>query len=383
MTRFACLVACACALVVPTVAQEPPLRLRLVSPAEGSYLSGPVLLKAFIDPPASAASVVRFTFFADGRQVCSLEQPPFECAWDAGERVREHVVRAVALLENGQRLVQNVRTKGLDYAETVDVDLIQVTAVVTNEGRFVRDLTKKDFRVFEDDVEQDVTFFGAADKVPLELVTAIDVSGSMFRAMPSVKAAARTFLLALAPQDQVSLLAFNDNLFTLVRRSTDATARVKAVDRLAAWGGTALYDVIIRALDLVGRQQGRRAVVIFTDGHDESSFAKFDAVVSRVESSDSTLYMIGQGDALKSETFRDVLERFADVSGGRSFATGDPGRLEKAFAEIVEDLSNQYLLAYPPKNTKRDGAWRRIRVEVAGGRYHVRARQGYRVGKRQ
>jgi Ca-activated chloride channel family protein len=382
MRRLACLVACACALAVPAGAQDTPLRLRIVSPAEGTYISGPVLLKALIEPPASASAVARFTFFADGRQVCGLEQPPFECEWDAGDRVREHVVRAVALLDSGQRLVQNVRTKGLDYAETVDVDLVQVTAVVTHGGRFVRGLAKSDFRVFEDDVEQEITFFGTADKVPLELVAAIDVSGSMYRAMPSVKAAARTFLTALAPQDQVSLLAFNDNLFTLVRRSTDPTSRVKAVDRLAAWGGTALYDVIIRALDLIGRQQGRRAVVVFTDGHDESSFAKFDAVVSRAESSDSTLYMIGQGDALRSETFQGVLERLANTSGGRSFATGDPGRLEQAFAEIIEDLSNQYLLAYPPKNTRRDGAWRRIRVEVAGAGYDVRARQGYRVGKR-
>ena len=384
MTRIGvCVAACACAIGVSIAAQDTQLRLRIVSPGEGSYVSGPVLLRVLVDPPASAAAIVSLTFFADGRQVCALERPPFECAWDAGERVREHVIRAVALLRSGQRLVQNVRTKGIDYAEVVDVDLVQVTAVVTTGGRFVRGLTKKDFRVFEDDVEQEITFFGPAEKVPLELVAAIDVSGSMLHAMPAVKAAAKDFLRALAPQDQVSLLAFNDNLFTLVRRSTDATARVRTVDRLAPWGGTALYDVIIRALDLVGRQQGRRAIVVFTDGHDESSFAKFDAVVGRVESSDSTLYMIGQGDALKIETFQDVLERLATVSGGRSFATGDPGKLEKAFAEIVEDLSNQYLLAYPPKNTKRDGAWRRIRVEVAGGKYDVRARQGYRVGKRQ
>lgn len=362
-----------------TTAQDPQVRLRVVSPGEGAYVSGTVLLRALVDPPASATLVVRLTFFADGRQVCSLEQPPFECAWDAGDRVRAHVIRAVAILQDGQRLVQNVRTKGLDYAEAVHVDLVQVTAVVTDGGRFVRGLTRKDFRVFEDGAEQEITFFGPAEQVPLELVAAIDVSGSMFSAMPSVKAAAKDFLKALAPQDQVSLVAFNDNLFTLVRRSTDAAARLRAVDRLAAWGGTALYDVIIRALDLVGRQQGRRAIVVFTDGHDESSFAKLDAVITRVESSDSTLYLIGQGDALRSEAFRGVLDRLATVSGGRSFATGDPGKLEKAFNEIIEDLSNQYLLAYPPKKTTRDGAWRRIRVEVAGGKYGVRARQGYRV----
>jgi len=362
-------------------AQDAPVRIRIVSPADDAYVSGPELLRILVDPPSAAARIVRIAFFADGRQICAVEQPPFECAWDAGERVRAHVIRAVAVLENGQRLVENVRTKGLDYAETVNVDVIQVTAVVTDlAGGFVRGLPRDTFRIYEDDVEQEVTFFGPAERVPLELVTAIDVSGSMLGAMPSVRSAAKHFLAALGPGDQVSLLAFNDNLFTLARRSTDPAARLRAVDRLAAWGGTALYDVVIRALDMVGRQQGRRAIVVFSDGQDENSFANEDAVIRRVEASDSTLYMIGQGEATRSAQLQALLQRLATVSGGRAFSTDDPGRLEQAFAEIIEDLSNQYLLAYPPKNTVRNGAWRRIRVEVgSGGQYKVRARQGYRA----
>ncbi len=360
--------------------QEADVRLRIVSPGEGAYLSGPVMLRALTDPPNANRQVVRLTFFADGRQICALEGPPFDCEWDAGAEIKEHVIRAVAVLETGQRLVQNVRTKGLDYAETVNVDVVQVTAVVTDaSGRFVKGLKRNDFRVFEDDVAQQITYFGSAEDAPLELVAAIDVSGSMLSAMGDVKAAAHTFLAALEPDDQVSLLAFNDNLFTLARRSTDPAARLRAVDRLAAWGGTALYDVIIKALDTVGRQQGRRAIVVFSDGQDENSFATEDAVIRRVEASDSTLYMIGQGDALRSADLQRLIRRLAEVSGGRAFSTDDERRLDQAFAEIIEDLSNQYLLAYPPKNPVRDGAWRRIRVEVAGSGRKVRARQGYRA----
>ena len=360
--------------------QDADVRLRIVSPGEGAYLSGPVMLKALTDPPNADRQVVRLTFFADGRQICALERPPFECEWDAGGEIKEHVIRAVAVLESGQRLVQNTRTRGLEYAETVNVDVVQVTAVVTDgSGRFVKGLKRSDFRVFEDDVEQEITYFGSAEDAPLELVAAIDVSGSMLSAMADVKTAARAFLAALEPDDQVSLLAFNDNLFTLARRSTDPAARLRAVDRLAAWGGTALYDVIIKALDTVGRQQGRRAIVVFSDGHDENSFATEDAVIRRVEASDSTLYMIGQGEATSSAELQALLRRLAEVSGGRAFATDDERRLDQAFAEIIEDLSNQYLLAYPPKNPVRDGAWRRIRVEVGGRGNRVRARQGYRA----
>lgn len=381
-TRAGLMLSAALALGALVAAQEPPIRLRIVSPEEGTYVSGAVMLRAIFDPPAAVGRLVRLMFFADGRQICALEHPPFECAWDAGERVREHVIRAVALLDSGQRLVQNVRTKGLGYAETVDVDLVQVTAVVTDaNGRFVIGLAKNDFRVFEDAVEQDVTFFGAADRVPLEVVAAIDVSGSMTEAMPSVKRAVKGFLGALAPQDQVTLLAFNDNLFPLSRKSVDPAARVRAVDRLAPWGGTALYDVVLKALEMVGRQQGRRAIVVFTDGHDENSFASLEAVIHGVEASDSTMYMIGQGEAITNPVFQRLLQRVATVSGGRAFATDSPQRLEKAFADIIEDLSHQYLLAYPPDKSTRDGAWHEIRVEVKGG-HKVRARQGYRLARR-
>jgi Ca-activated chloride channel family protein len=346
-------------------------------------VSGTVTLRAAIEPPTAAADVVRLTLFADGRQVCALERPPFECTWDAGERVREHVVRGVAVLTSGERPAHNVRTKGLDYAETVNVDLVQVSAVVTEaNGRFVSGLAKNEFRVFEDNVQQQVTFFGTADRVPLEVVAAIDVSGSMTDAMPSVKGAVKGFLSALAPQDQVTLLAFNDNLFTLARKSVDPAARLKAVDRLAPWGGTALYDVILKGLELVGRQQGRRAIVVFTDGHDENSFASLEAVIKRVEASDATMYMIGQGEAVTNPVFQRLLQRVATVSGGRAFATDSPQRLETAFADIIADLSNQYLLAYPPKNPGRDETWHEIRVEVKGGQYKVRARQGYRTIRR-
>jgi len=362
--------------------QEASARLRIVDPEDGTYVSGPVTLRAVVVPLSALKLVVTLSFFADGHQVCSLDRPPFECPWDAGERIREHVIRVVAVLETGQRLRQNVRTKGLDYAETVDVDVIQVTTVVTDgAGRFVKGLTRGDFKVYEDNVLQKISYFGTADQAPLELVAAIDVSGSMLGAMPEVKAAAKTFLSSLKSEDQVSLVAFNDNLITLVRRSTDPAARLRAVDRLQAWGGTALYDVIIKSLDTVGRQQGRRAIVVFSDGQDENSFAKVDAVIRRVESSDSTLYMIGQGEATRSDELQALLLKLATVSGGRAFWTDDPGRLERAFAEIIEDLSNQYLLAYAPTRTTRDDKWHEIRVEVRGGRYSVRARQGYRAIK--
>ena len=210
-------------------------------------------------------------------------------------------------------------------------------------------------------------------------MVALDVSYSMTDAMPSLKTAARTFLGSLRPADQVTLLAFNDNIFTLARQSTDTAQRVKAVERLAPWGGTALYDVILTSMNQLGRQAGRRSLVVFTDGEDQSSVSTLKRVESRMETSDATLYAIGLGRGVRETGLRAVLERLAAVSGGRAFLTERIDRLQDDFGAIVEELSSQYLLAYVPTYAQRDGTWRRIEVDVAGGKYRVRARQGYRA----
>lgn len=364
-------------------AQGPGPSLRIASPTNDTYLSGPTRLVAMIDPPAAARDVTRVVFFADGRQVCTSSRQPFECEWEAGDRIAEHQIRAVATLRNGGRLVHTVRTRGLEYAETVDVDVVQVTAVVTDsDGRFVRGLTQGDFKVFEDNKPQRITNF-AAENIPLELVVAVDVSSSMRDAISGVKAAAKQFLDSIEPRDQVTVLAFNENIFTFARRATDARARARAVDLMAAWGGTALYDVIIRSVAILGRQAGRRSIVLFSDGDDTSSHAPLATAIERTEGSDATIYAIGQGRAVDAPGLQKLMKQIATVSGGQAFFTDSPGRLEAIFKEILEDLRNQYVISYPAPETARDGAFHTIRLEVAGGKYRVRARQGYRLTPRR
>ena len=358
-------------------AQTPPaVPLVITSPAEGSYVTGPVLLQA---RPSAPADVRSLTFYADGRSVCTVVRPPFECNWDAGEGLREHVVRAVATMSNGARVVATSRTQSAGYTEAVEVEVVQVTATVTDDGgRFVKGLTRDEFRVKEDGALQRITAF-AGENIPLEIVVAVDVSQSMTESMPTLKAAVRTFLRALRPADQVTLIAFNDNIFTPARRSTDPEVRVRAVDRLAPWGGTALFDAMLTALNTVGKQPGRRSVVVFSDGEDQNSVATLKRVETRLETSDATIYTIGMGRSVKDRALAGILARMSDMSGGRSFLIDDVRELDKVFADIVEELSNQYLLSYGSSNEARDGSWRRITVELKDGRHQVRHRQGYRA----
>lgn len=369
--------ACACLGGASLIAfQAPPGKVTIAFPADGSYVSGEVTIRAALTPPT--LPVQRVSFFADGKLVCAVERPPFECAWDAGPRVDQHGLRVVAQLTDGSRLVHTIKTRGEEYVENVDVDIIQVTASVTDEhGRFVRGLKQDDFRVFENDVPQRIQGF-KAENIPLEIVVAVDMSGSMVDAMPQVKRSVKRFLQALRPQDQKTLMAFNDNLVTLAGPTVDAATRIKSVDRLAAWGGTALYDVIATSMENLGKKTGRRALVVFSDGEDQSSHIPLEAAEARVEASDAVIYSIGQGRGTRVPSLKAILERLAKVSGGRAFFTESTDGLDEAFTEIIEELANQYLIGYAPPHPARDGTWRRITVKTTNDRLHVRARQGYK-----
>ena len=361
-------------------AQPPPLGVRITSPVDDGYASGLFRLSAVVEPAAAAKQVKELVFFADGKKVCTLTREPFHCDWDAGDRLREHTIRVTAEHPGG-RAAATVHTKGVKHSEAVDVDVVQLTAVVTDgDGRFVKGLTPADFRVFDDGKLQKITSF-ESENISLEMVLALDVSSSMRAALPHVKESAKRFLAGLRPADQVTLLGFNDNVFTLAPRGSDQAARVRAIDLMSAWGGTALYDVVLRGLNLLSRHPGRRSMLLFSDGDDQSSHASLAAAIARAESSDATIYVIGQGRAIRTQELRTVLKKFATTSGGREFFAEDTQRLDRFFEEILEDLSNQYLISYSYPYEERDGQLHTIRVEVGDGSYKVRARDTYRLSK--
>jgi len=363
----------------PPAQQPAELAIRMVYPEPDTYVSGLTRLKAEVLPNMLATRVGQILFFADGKQVCNVLDPVnAECEWDAGAEVRPHVFRVVANLIGGGRLVTSSRTKGLDQVEKVSVDVVQVTAVVTNHGRFVSGLQQSQFKLLEDGVAQTIGHFSSEGSA-LEIVVAVDVSESMTLAMPQLKNSVKKFLSALSAKDQVTITAFNDNMFTLTRRETNAQQRARAVDRLSAWGGTALYDVIIRGVQQLSRQAGRRVLVVFSDGDDRTSHATINAVEQAVRSNDATLFMVALGRGVKEAALKSGIEKLVDLSGGRSLFVERSDQLDGPFAEILEELSNQYILGYESKNTARNGAWREVKLEIPGTGYEVRARQGYRA----
>lgn len=355
----------------------PPATIRIVSPTKDTVVSGDTRLEIAIEPADAARTVQSVTFTVDGRLACTIERPPFVCTWNAGDVVRSRHVRVVASLAGGGRLAGNVHTKDLGFVDRVSTEAVLVPVIVTRDGEFVRGLKQQDFDVTEDGVKQTVASLASED-APLDLVLAIDVSGSMEHALDEVKVAVKQLLGKLRPGDAATLVGFNDTMFLAAEREKDQAARQRAVDLLSAWGGTALYDATVRTLDLVSREWGRKGLVIFSDGDDRNSLTTREAATARVQASDAMLYTIGFGGGATVPGLRAKLEAYAKATGGRAFFPHRTQDLDAVFDQIVSELANQYVISYSSTNLKRDDNWRNIKVRVRRpGKYDVRAREGY------
>jgi VWFA-related protein len=154
--------------------------------------------------------------------------------------------------------------------------------------------------------------------------------------------------------------------------------RLKTLDRLRPWGGTSLYDAMLKALAQMGPQAGRRVIVVFTDGEDLNSRVPLETAERGLETSDAVLYAIGQGRAPQMESLRKILIRLSDKTGGQAYFE-NLDKLDEVFDNILADLANQYLFGFVPRDATHDGKWHDLRVDVPGQDYKVRARQGYRA----
>jgi Ca-activated chloride channel homolog len=168
-------------------------------------------------------------------------------------------------------------------------------------------------------------------------------------------------------------------MFTLASEETSPQARVAAVGRLAAWGGTALYDVLARSIDLLDEESGRRAIVLFTDGEDQSSQLSLATVREKLESTDATLFVVGLGRGATAAELKKAMEELVDANGGLVLFAERAKDLKTPFAAILQELSHQYLLGYEPSSGVTDDSWRPIKVEMVDKNLRVRARRGYRL----
>jgi Ca-activated chloride channel family protein len=274
------------------------------------------------------------------------------------------------------------------------VDLVSLNVIVTDEkDKFVTGLSQKDFSVFEDGVEQDLSFFAAAN-VPLDLAILLDSSSSMSDKMSTVHQAAVAFASHLRQGDRIMVVGIKDSVRTLHPLDADVNGASAAIRRATASGSTALYNAVyttIRQMEKVRAVDGevrRQAIAVLTDGDDTSSLVTFDDLLALSKQAGIAIYTI----ALRSpypaiglagrKYFSEgefAMKALAMETGARSFFPTDISQLAGVYDQITQELSNQYAIGYTSKNPKPGGAFRRIAVRVAESNVRTRTRSGYQA----
>jgi Ca-activated chloride channel family protein len=287
--------------------------------------------------------------------------------------------------------------KSKGYTIGVNVDLVVVhTSIYDKNNHFISGLTKNDFRIFEDGVEQDMTSFSQED-VPISLGILLDLSGSMRGKIEDVNKAALAFIQASNPQDQVFLIGFNDEVELLQDFSSDIDEISDSLENIVVTGGTALFDAIYLGVQKAhAGTDPKKAVVVITDGEDRDSYYAMDELLAKVQESDVQVYSIGflnevpetslfgRWSKTVPEKAHDALERIADETGGKAFFPKQISEINRIVAEIAAELRNQYSLGYISSNALRDGSWRRLKIELKPAKAigaRLRFRRGYYAPK--
>jgi Ca-activated chloride channel homolog len=271
----------------------------------------------------------------------------------------------------------------LQFRSTVEA--VNLSVVVTDrKGRFIPGLDAGDFLVYENRVPQEVAFF-TAEVTPVTLLVLLDASTSVRESVDGIKEAASNFVSKLWDGDQAIIADFNERVRFSSHFSDDVDRLVSTIQSLYPSGWTALYDSVLLSLEKVSEAEGRKALLVFTDGDDSRSVgfgseASAKDAVEGARFSEVTIYTVGfEGrGGMGGGVNKGFLKKLSEETGGNAFFPKGIGDLNQSFEEIQDELHSQYRLAYVPSKQEKAGEWRSIEVRVKDrDDLVVRTRQGY------
>src|SRR5438876_6288085 len=278
-----------------------------------------------------------------------------------------------------------------DTTFKVNVKLVNVFVTVTDQhGAPIADLKKDNFQLREDDKEQKIAVFDKESALPLNIVMAIDTSLSTRKDLPLELASARRFVHAiLRPVDVLSLYVFSETVSELTGFTPDLRVIDRAIDHVRLGSATALYDALFLGSEALEPRQGRKVMVVITDGGDTMSKVNYQEAVRAAETAEAILYSIIvvpiEASAGRDTGGEHALIQLSTDTGGKYFYASSLVQLDEAFRQISDELRTQYLLAYYPSQRLSDSDFRRIQVTVSGmpadSPYKVRHRTGYYTSK--
>jgi Ca-activated chloride channel family protein len=262
--------------------------------------------------------------------------------------------------------------------------------VVDQSNNPVMDMAQSNFQVFEDKVPQEIKFF-TREQVPVSLVFTIDTSGSMRPKLDTVIKASSNLVKESKPGDEMAIIEFKDQPELLEEFTGDAQDVIDTLQSLVASRQTAMLDALYLGADYASKEgkNRRKAVILVTDGLDKDSYYKFNEVVDHLREADVQVYLIGFTNDLDKDSSlfskspktkaENLLTKLAEETGGKAFFPKELSEVHTIAQQISTDLRTQYSIGYYPTNSKKDGTFRAVRVQVnaANRRIVARTRNGY------
>ncbi|HUK90809.1 MAG TPA: VWA domain-containing protein [Blastocatellia bacterium] len=312
------------------------------------------------------------------------------------------VCGALGLAQSGRRLpprdpdqAEKEQSKDQTIRLRTDEVLLNVT-VKDPYGHQATDLSKSEFIVAEDDKRQDIASFDIST-VPVNVVLLLDASGSVIGELSSLRNAAQEFVQRLTPQDKVAIMEFHLKVELLQDWTSNQDQMLHAISwrfrpgQIPKSGGnTALYDSLyIAANDVLSKVDGRKAIIMLTDGDDTSSSYTYRQALDAVIHSDTVVYVVSKARLFMKEykSFPPAVREFekaeavmtdlCDRTGGEIFSPMNDDEMTDMYGKVAKELKNQYIITYTPKNDAHDGSMRHVRVYLTRPGYAARTRESY------
>jgi len=264
-----------------------------------------------------------------------------------------------------------------------DTRLVVLHASVFDKaGKLVTNLTRDQFKVFENNSEQSLKIFRRED-IPVSIGIVVDNSGSMRDKRQKVEAAALALVKASNPRDEVFIVNFNDDAFLDVPFTNDTKKMEEGLSQINSRGGTAMRDALSMSMDHVKAEgkKDKKVLIVITDGDDTASTGiTLEKLVEKCHKMDVVIYgigILGEEDKRSAQRAKRAIVAITKASGGAVFFPDTVADVEDICLTVAHDIRNQYVLAYSPTNQNLDGTFRTIKVVAGGGKYSVRTRSGY------
>ncbi len=352
--------------------------VRLIEPQSGKSYSSSIRAHAEVEVP-EGERLERVELYLNETRVATLYQPPFEQPILLDGSGELTYVRAVAYLRGGNSAEDVKIINAPDYIDNLKVQFVELfTTVVDKGGDFVEGLTPEDFSVFEDGDPQKIRRFETMRDLPIRAGLVLDTSLSMMPALSDVKKAAhRFFESVLTERDRAALITFNDEPQLVVRFTNSQEVLAGGLTGLVTEGETALYDTVIFSLHYFSGLQGKRAIVILTDGEDSISTYSYGDAIDFARRTGVAVYVVGLHLESKGNDVRMRMQRLASETGGECYFIDSARHLERVYDSIQEELRSQYLIAYQSTNGNGGEEFREVQVEMHTKGLEAKTIRGY------